>query len=109
MSSGVLGRIMLVFEVDARRDQANDFVVHILKPQRIRKRNDRHTYCISHTSDNGVVMLGTQDWADYDVSSRLMFSLHERGVLVLRSKGHRRYYGAVISGGGSRSANHAEK
>jgi ADP-ribosylglycohydrolase len=58
-----------------------------------------YTYCISHTIDNGVVTMGTQDWADYSVESGIAFSLHEAGGLVLRSKGHRRYYAAILSGG----------
>ena len=59
----------------------------------------KYTYCVSHTSDNGVVTIGTQDWADYSVESGLAFSLHQAGGLVLRSKGHRRYYAAILSGG----------
>ena len=58
-----------------------------------------YTYCISHTADNGVVTMGTQDWDDYSVASGIAFSLHEAGGLVLRSKGHRRYYAAILSGG----------
>lgn len=63
----------------------------------------KYTYCVSHAEENGVVTLGTQDWADYSVGSRLTFSLHEMGGLVLRSKGHRRYYAAVLSGGNQAS------
>jgi ADP-ribosylglycohydrolase len=58
----------------------------------------KYTYCISHTDDEGIVTIGTQDWADYSVSSKLSFSLHQSAGLVLRSKGHRRYYAAVVSG-----------
>lgn len=57
------------------------------------------TYCISHDEPNGVATLGTRDFTDYTVSSRLKFSLHRRGGLVARSRGHRRYYAAVVSGG----------
>ena len=59
----------------------------------------KYTYCISHPDDEGVVTIGTQDWTDYSVSSKLSFSLHKAAGLVLRSKGHRRYYAAVVSGG----------
>lgn len=63
----------------------------------------KYTLCISHPEDNGVVTIGTQDWKDYAVSSRVSFSLHRAGGLVLRSKGHRRYYAAVLSGGNTAS------
>jgi ADP-ribosylglycohydrolase len=61
----------------------------------------KYTYCISHPADEGVVTIGTQDWHDYAVASRILFSLHRVGGLVLRSKGHRRYYAAVLSSGNS--------
>lgn len=57
------------------------------------------TYCISHNEENGVATVGTRDFADYTVSSRLKFSLHRQGGLVVRSQGHRRYYAAVLTGG----------
>ena len=58
----------------------------------------KYTICVSHPEDNGVATIGTENWKDYAVSSRLMFSLHKAGGLVLRSRGHRRYYAAVLSG-----------
>lgn len=57
-----------------------------------------HTYCISHTSANGLVTQGTEDWDDYSIESSLYFSLHDRGGVVLRSCGHRRYYAALFYG-----------
>ena len=59
----------------------------------------KHTYCISHTEDEGIVTIGTQGWDDYSVASTLSFSLHEKAGLIARSKGHRRYYAALLSGG----------
>ncbi len=59
----------------------------------------KHTYCISHTEEEGLATLGSTDWQEYAVSSRLEFSLHKAGGLVLRSQGHRRYYAALLSGG----------
>lgn len=59
----------------------------------------KYTYCISHPEEGGVVTLGTTEWRDYSVSSRLEFSLHKAGGLVLRNQGHRRYYAALLSGG----------
>ena len=57
------------------------------------------TYCISHSADDGLVTLGTRAWRDYAVETRLRFSLHRRGGVVLRAGGLRRYYAAVFSGG----------
>ena len=57
------------------------------------------TYCISHAADDGVVTLGTRAWRDYAVETRLRFSLHRRGGVVLRAAGLRRYYAAVFGGG----------
>ena len=59
----------------------------------------KYTYCISHPDDAGLVTIGTSDWADYSVESELEFSIHQAGGLVLRSKGHRRYYAAMLSEG----------
>ncbi len=59
----------------------------------------KYTVCVSHPEENGVATIGTADWQDYSVASRLEFSLHESGGLVLRCKGHRRYYGAVLREG----------
>ena len=56
------------------------------------------TYCISHSADDGVVTLGTRAWRDSAVETRLRFSLHRRGGVVLRAGGLRRYYAAVFSG-----------
>lgn len=63
----------------------------------------KYTYCISHPDDEGAATLGTQEWADYSVASALSFGLHKAGGLVARSKGHRRYYAAVLSDGNTAS------
>ena len=57
------------------------------------------TYCTSHSDENGLVTLGTRAWRDYSVETRLRFSLHRSGGLVLRARGLRRYYAALFSGG----------
>lgn len=57
------------------------------------------TYSVSHPERLGVVTTGSRDWLDYSVSSRLMFSLHEAGGVVMRSRGHRRFTGALFTGG----------
>ena len=57
------------------------------------------TYCVSHRDADGLVTLGTRDWRDYAVETRLRFSLHDAGGLALRMRGLRRYYAAIFQGG----------
>ncbi|MDP3448228.1 MAG: ADP-ribosylglycohydrolase family protein [Eubacteriales bacterium] len=58
-----------------------------------------NTLSVSHPEENGVVTLGTRDFADYVISARITPHLHERGGLVIRARGHRQYYAALLSGG----------
>ena len=58
----------------------------------------KQTYCVSHVEDGGLVTIGSREWSDYAVESTVYYSLHREGGLVARSVGHRRYYGAVLSG-----------
>lgn len=58
-----------------------------------------HTFCISHTGENGLATLGTRDWYDYSVESVLTFSIHDAAGLVLRCRGHRQYYGLLFREG----------
>lgn len=58
----------------------------------------KQTYCVSNIEDNGLVTIGTNRWKDYSVESKVFFSLHKEGGLVVRSVGHKRYYAAVLSG-----------
>lgn len=57
------------------------------------------TFSISNVQENGVVTTGTLDWSNYSVKSVLTFSQQDAAGLVARAKGHRRYYGAVLSQG----------
>lgn len=57
-----------------------------------------HTYTISHPGENGVVTIGTRDFANVTIEADLMFSLHRAGGLVLRSRGQRRYYALKFEG-----------
>lgn len=57
------------------------------------------TFSISHPEANGVVTIGTRDWRDYAVASRITFSQNRAAGLVARIRGHRRYYAAVLSEG----------
>lgn len=56
----------------------------------------KHTYCVSNVERDGIVTIGSREWEDYTVSSTVYYSLHQAGGLVLRSKGHKRYYGAAL-------------
>lgn len=56
------------------------------------------TYCVSHQEDDGLVTIGTRDWKDYKIESTVYYNLHKAGGLVIRSVGHKRYYGAVLTG-----------
>lgn len=55
-----------------------------------------HTYILSHPEENGLATIGTDDFTDYRITAQLTLSLHHSGGLVLRSKGHRRYYGLLF-------------
>ena len=61
--------------------------------------NLNYTYVISHDEENGLATIGTREWTDYTVTSTVKLSLHKQGGLVARSRGHRRYYAAVLRGG----------
>ncbi|MDD3338394.1 MAG: ADP-ribosylglycohydrolase family protein [Lachnospiraceae bacterium] len=55
------------------------------------------TYCVSHIDEDGLVTIGTREWDNYSVATKAYFSLHESGGLVIRSRGHKRYYGAALN------------
>lgn len=57
----------------------------------------KRTYCVSHTEANGVVTIGSREWKDYSVESKIYYSLHKEGGLVLRSRGHRRFYAGILT------------
>ena len=62
-----------------------------------------HTLSVSHPEENGVVTFGTRDFDDYSIRAKILSHLQERCGLVLRARGHRRYYAALLSGGGTLS------
>ena len=62
-----------------------------------------HTLAVSHPEENGVVTFGTRDFQDYSISAQLLPQLHTRCGLVLRARGHRAYYAALLSGGNTLS------
>jgi ADP-ribosylglycohydrolase len=61
--------------------------------------NLNHTYSISHSGGPGLATIGTRDFTDYTVESTVNLSLHKSGGIVARSRGHRRYYAAILHEG----------
>lgn len=55
---------------------------------------------ISQDRGEGMIMQGTREWRDYVVEADLMLHLGERGGLVVRAQGQRRYYGVRITRAG---------
>jgi hypothetical protein len=56
------------------------------------------TFSISHPEENGIVTIGSPDWRDYSVTSKITFMRQDGAGIAARSRGHRRYYAAIISG-----------
>ncbi|WP_371401428.1 ADP-ribosylglycohydrolase family protein [Kribbella sp. NBC_00662] len=56
------------------------------------------TFSVSHPGPLGVVTTGTRDWVDYEVTSRLTFSLNRAAGLVVRARGHRNFSAALFDG-----------
>ena len=54
---------------------------------------------LSHPGKEGVITSGTRDWSDYSAGSELVLELYETVGLVVRARGHRRYYAGVVGGG----------
>ena len=57
------------------------------------------TFSVSHSSGNGIATIGTRDWDNYAVTSTLTLAQQDCAGLVGRSRGHRRYYAAVLKEG----------
>lgn len=60
------------------------------------------TFSLSHPVHNGVVTIGTTDWMNYTVSSKLTLMQNEGAGVIARCRGHKRYYSAVIQDGFAR-------
>ena len=58
--------------------------------------NLNYTYSISHNGGRGLATIGTRDFTDYELRSKVKLSLHKAAGLVARSRGHRRYYAVVL-------------
>lgn len=58
--------------------------------------DSRASFTISHTERNGAATIGTAQWKDYMVSSRMEPSLHKRFGVIGRARGHRRYYALML-------------
>ena len=57
------------------------------------------TFALSHPTKEGVITTGTRDWINYEVSSKLILELHDLVGLVVRVRGHKRYYAGVVHKG----------
>lgn len=66
------------------------------------------TFSISHPKVNGVVSIGTSDWDDYSISSTITYMQQEGAGIIARSRGHRRYYAAIIQDGYARIVRNTE-
>lgn len=62
-----------------------------------------HTLCVSHPDENGVVTIGTRDFVNYSISAQITPQPSQSCGLVIRSRGHRQYYAALLSGGNTLS------
>jgi hypothetical protein len=58
-----------------------------------------NTFTLSHPDKNGVITFGTREWGDYAIASELVIELHDMAGLVVRARGHRRYYAGVVHDG----------
>jgi ADP-ribosylglycohydrolase len=57
------------------------------------------TLAISHPEENGLMTIGGATWDDYVVESKIQFVHADLAGMVVRSKGHRRYYAAAVKDG----------
>lgn len=57
------------------------------------------TFALSHPGPLGVATTGTRDWVDYAVSATMTMDLHETAGLVIRARGHRRFYAGLLAHG----------
>ncbi len=60
--------------------------------------NRNHAMTVSHHEAGGVTDIGSSEWCNYKLTANVNFSLHQRGGLVIRSRGHRQYYALVLEG-----------
>lgn len=58
-----------------------------------------NSFTLSHPGSEGVITTGTRDWVDYSALSELVLELYETVGIVVRARGHRRYYAGVVSNG----------
>lgn len=56
----------------------------------------RHTFTVSHHEGTGLATIGTKDWKNYQVSCKAIPYLHKEFGLVIRSRGHRKYYALLL-------------
>lgn len=57
------------------------------------------TFAIADADALGVATVGTREWVDYRVSTRLRLSIHRAAGVIVRARGHRRFLAALLTGG----------
>ena len=80
----------------SRTGKANALKAFVSSADRFIPQEDG-SFLISHAKENGAVTIGTSDWKDYAVSSRITFSRSSGAGLIARARNHRQYYGARIN------------
>ena len=55
-----------------------------------------HTFTVSHHEGTGLATIGTNNWKNYQVSCKAVPYLHKEFGLVIRSRGHRKYYAFLL-------------
>ncbi len=56
----------------------------------------RHSFTVSHHEGTGLATIGTRDWGNYQVSCRAVPYLHREFGLVIRTRGHGKYYALLL-------------
>ena len=56
----------------------------------------RHTFTVSNHEGTGLAVIGTKDFSNYQVSCKAVPYLHKEFGLVIRSRGHRKYYAFLL-------------
>ncbi|QQA41766.1 ADP-ribosylglycohydrolase family protein [Pelagovum pacificum] len=57
------------------------------------------TFALSHPGKLGLATTGTRDWDDYSATAWMTMDLHETAGVVVRSRGHRRFYAGILAHG----------
>lgn len=59
----------------------------------------QYTLVMSHCGENGIADVGTRDWSNYQISAKIIPSIHREIGIVARTRGHRNYYAVILEDG----------